>query len=54
MWGSDWPVLTATADYLHWLEMAKALVERLAAGHQEDVFANNAQRFYRLERKPCL
>jgi L-fuconolactonase len=54
MWGSDWPVLTATADYLHWLEMAKALVERLAAGHQEDVFANNAQRFYRLERQPRL
>lgn len=54
MWGSDWPVLTATADYLQWFEMAKALVGRLAAGHQEDVFANNAQRFYRLERKSCL
>lgn len=54
MWGSDWPVLTATADYLHWFDMAKALVERLAAGHQEDVFANNAQRFYRLERKSYL
>ncbi len=50
MWGSDWPVVTATAGYLHWFEMAKALVERLAAGHQEDVFANNAQRFYRLAR----
>lgn len=54
MWGSDWPVLTATVDYLHWFDMAKALVERLAAGHQEDVFANNAQRFYRLDRKSCL
>jgi L-fuconolactonase len=50
MWGSDWPVVTATAGYLHWFEMAKALVGRLASGHQEDVFANNAQRFYRLER----
>ena len=54
MWGSDWPVLTATAGYLHWFEMAKALVGRLAAGHEEDVFANNAQRFYRLERKSYL
>jgi L-fuconolactonase len=54
MWGSDWPVLTAAADYLHWFDMAKALVERLAAGHQEDVFANNARRFYRLERKSHL
>lgn len=54
MWGSDWPVLTATADYLHWLDMAKALVGSLAAGHQEDVFANNAQRFYGLERKSYL
>lgn len=51
MWGSDWPVLTATTDYLHWFDMAKALVGRLAAGHEEDVFANNAQRFYRLARK---
>jgi L-fuconolactonase len=51
MWGSDWPVLTATADYLHWFDMAKALVRRMAAGHEEDVFANNAQRFYRLARK---
>ena len=50
MWGSDWPVLNATADYLHWFEMAKTLVGHLAAGHQEDIFANNAQRFYRLER----
>lgn len=54
MWGSDWPVLTATADYLHWFDMARALVGRLAAGHEEDVFANNAQRFYRLERKSFL
>lgn len=54
MWGSDWPVLTATADYLHWFEMAKALVGRLAAGHEEDVFANNAQRFYRLAQKSYL
>ncbi|KAF1711573.1 amidohydrolase family protein [Pseudoxanthomonas sacheonensis] len=54
MWGSDWPVLTATAGYTHWFDMAKALVGRLAAGHLEDVFANNAQRFYRLERKPYL
>lgn len=50
MWGSDWPVVTAAAGYLHWFEMAKALVQRLAAGHQEDVFANNAQSFYRLAR----
>lgn len=54
MWGSDWPVVTATADYLHWFEMATTLVKRLAAGHEEDVFANNAQRFYRLERESHL
>lgn len=51
MWGSDWPVLTASADYLHWFDMARALVARLAAGYEEDVFANNAQRFYRLAQK---
>ena len=46
--------LTASADYLHWFDMARALVARLAAGYEEDVFANNAQRFYRLARKSYL
>nr|WP_241093669.1 amidohydrolase family protein [Xanthomonas sp.] len=48
MWGSDWPVLTERGDYTHWFELARALVERHAAGHEAAVFAGTAQRFYRL------
>jgi L-fuconolactonase len=47
-WGSDWPVLTARAGYGQWFEMARALVQRYAPGHEQAVFANNARRFYRL------
>lgn len=54
MWGSGWPALTATANDLHWLEMSKAMVGRLAAGHEGDVFASNARRFYRQERRAYL
>jgi len=49
MWGSDWPVVTLRAPYREWLEMALALVNRHAPGHEEAVFAGNAIRFYRLE-----
>ena len=49
MWGSDWPVVTLRAPYREWLEMALALVNRHAPGHEEAVFAGNAIRFYRLD-----
>jgi len=48
LWGSDWPVLTLRAGYGQWFEMARALVQRYAPGHEQAVFANNARRFYRL------
>jgi L-fuconolactonase len=49
MWGSDWPVLTTHASYTHWLDVARTLTERYAAGSQQDVFAANAARFYALD-----
>ncbi|KAB7763706.1 amidohydrolase family protein [Xanthomonas maliensis] len=50
LWGSDWPVLTTRADYAQWLQLADALVQQHADGHQAAVFGDNARRFYRLPR----
>ncbi len=49
LWGSDWPVLNGVSTYARWLELSQQLVSRYAPGHTEDVMANNARRFYRLE-----
>jgi L-fuconolactonase len=49
MWGSDWPVLTTHAGYVHWLQLAMSLTERYAADARTDVFAANAVRFYALD-----
>jgi len=49
MWGSDWPVLTVPATYSAWLEIARTLVNRYAAGSEQVVFRENAIRFYNLD-----
>ena len=49
IWGSDWPVVTLRAPYQEWLDIASALVQRHAAGHEEAVFSRNAIHFYRLD-----
>jgi L-fuconolactonase len=49
IWGSDWPVVTLRAPYRAWLDMAFALVQRHAPGHEEAVFSRNATQFYRLD-----
>jgi L-fuconolactonase len=48
MWGSDWPVLTMSATYGAWLEIARTLVNLYAAGSEHAVFRENAVRFYNL------
>jgi L-fuconolactonase len=53
MWGSDWPVVTTRAPYREWLDTALALVKRHAPGREQDVFAENAVRFYRLDLREC-
>ncbi|MET3667070.1 amidohydrolase family protein [Caulobacter sp. 1776] len=45
MWGSDWPVLTLSADYASWRAMCEAWV---APEDRAAVFGQTAQRFYRL------
>ena len=49
MWGSDWPVLTTSATYSAWLEIARTLLNVYAAGSEQAVFRENAVRFYNLD-----
>jgi len=53
IWGSDWPVLTASGTYQQWLEMALGLVRRIAPGSEQAVFGGNAVRFYGLNVGHC-
>lgn len=46
MWGSDWPVLNLTGNYLEWLSMAERFLQRLRVAEQEQVLGGNAGRFY--------
>jgi L-fuconolactonase len=50
MWGSDWPVLTTSATHSAWLEIARTLIDRYAAGSEQAVFRENAVRFYNLDQ----
>jgi L-fuconolactonase len=45
MWGSDWPVIEATADYGRWFELARDMVPEAA---RHDVFLGSATAFYGL------
>jgi L-fuconolactonase len=49
VWGSDWPVLNAVADYADWLSQARALVGLCAKGQENAVFHHNAVRAYKLD-----
>lgn len=49
LWGSDWPVLNRVSGYAQWLEVTQELLRRLAPRHTDDVMANTARCFYRLE-----
>ena len=46
LWGSDWPVLTASSNYRDWLDLATALIP---VPDHAAVFGDNAARVYRLE-----
>jgi L-fuconolactonase len=49
LWGSDWPVMTLSADYALWLKAAKQLIAPLPPADQADIMGRNARGFYRLE-----
>jgi L-fuconolactonase len=45
MWGSDWPVIEAAADYGRWFELSRDMVPEAA---RHDVFFETATAFYGL------
>lgn len=49
IYGSDWPVCLLAASYSQVLEIAGRALPHLTASEREDIFGNNALRFYRLK-----
>jgi L-fuconolactonase len=48
VWGSDWPVLNLASSYAKWLDLSRDFVRHLALGHEDEIFAGNTRRLYRL------
>lgn len=48
MFGGDWPVCNLTASLARWVEIAKEIVVGESADRQQNFFAGNARRIYRL------
>ena len=50
LFGSDWPVVLLASPYRRWYETLEALIARLPLPARRKVWAENAQRLYRLDR----
>lgn len=48
MWGSDWPVITVNGDYDTWISLTKSLLQNHSFENKGEIWADNAQNFYRL------
>ncbi|MDP9899292.1 amidohydrolase family protein [Variovorax ginsengisoli] len=48
MWGSDWPVLTATMPYGDWLHACESLLSGCDDAARQNIFGFTAKRFYTL------
>ncbi|MCM2372175.1 amidohydrolase family protein [Aporhodopirellula aestuarii] len=48
MYGSDWPVCLLATEYTRWLDTVRELAAPLSNDEQENFFAGNATRAYRL------
>lgn len=48
VWGSDYPVLTLTADLGRWVAATKEIVATASPDEQSKLFHRNAERLYRL------
>ena len=49
IYGSDWPVSTQASDYPRWVQTLKDAVADCSPEEQQNLFRNNAIRFYRLD-----
>jgi len=50
LFGSDWPVCLVAAEYGQMLHIVQEYFSSFSANEQDDVFGNNAHRFYNLEK----
>jgi L-fuconolactonase len=48
LFGGDWPVALLASPYRRWYETLEALTTRLSASARRKLWAENAQRFYRI------
>lgn len=48
MWGSDWPVVNLTSDYMTWFDIASGFIEQLPLNEQQSIWSETAEDFYRL------
>lgn len=48
LFGSDWPVLLLSGEYLQWKELLLKYMETLPDAERENVMGNNAIKFYNL------
>ena len=49
IYGSDWPVSTQASDYPRWVQTLKDAVSGCSHDEQQNLFRNNAIKFYRLD-----
>jgi L-fuconolactonase len=48
LFGSDWPVILLSGMYVQWKSLLEKYMENFSSEDQENVFGNNAMRFYNL------
>ena len=49
LWGSDWPVCNLRTDYIGWLNTAQNLTNNLSLDQKQNIFYENAIKFYKLK-----
>lgn len=49
LWGSDWPVCNLRTNYLGWYNAATNLLKDLSVDEKQNIFYNNAKKFYKLK-----
>ena len=50
LFGSDWPVVLLASPYQRWFETLQALTARLQTANRRRLWAENARRFYRMNK----
>lgn len=51
LWGSDWPVVCLAGGYGRWVQVSRQLLSALPASEQQKIWAENAERQYRLPHR---